>query len=900
MVKKTAHIISHSHWDREWYMSLEEHRYYLVKLFDDLLDTLKKDASFYSFHLDGQTIMVDDYLKVRPHKEEEVKKYIQEGRLVIGPWYILQDAFLTSSEANVRNLLYGMKETRVLGQEAVIGYFPDTFGIYGQAPQLMKQANIEVTAFGRGVTPTGFNNQVFHSDDYSSPYSEMIWEAPDGSSVLGILFANWYSNGNEVPIDAKEAKQFWNQKLGDASKFASTSQLLFMNGCDHQPLQKDITKAIERANELFTDVTFKHSNFYEYIEALKTELPKELQTIQGELRNQKTDGWSTLVNTASARIYLKQANDRCQILLEKVVEPLGLLTKDHAFHRDFVEYYWKLLMENHPHDSICGCSVDEVHREMVTRFEKVEKGALKFVEEQAREIATNIQTVHEHKSAIPLVILHTSGNSTSHVITKKVAIKKIYFDEVNFKDIPETLKADSLPFFQIELADKTTLPVSVKDLGVNFGYELPMDKFRKPYYAREIEVSFLLESPIQMGYEVCYLVPNNKQVKVDGEGKGIWNAQANKLENERLSVMIHEDGTYSIDDKQTNYQYRQLGVYEDIGDIGNEYMFKASGDGKKERTKGKATSIQVLEDNINRASIVIHSTLSVPIEADKQLETERANLVWHPERQSQRKEEKTELALETILTLERRATGLKVKVTIHNTAKDHRLRALFPVGEGNRDHYADSIFEIVKRPNQPEEMWSNPTFDQHMQRFVSLDDKKKGLTIATKGLHEYEIIENGTIAVTLLRSVGELGDWGVFETPEAQCLGRNEAEFMIIPHQGDVLSSNAYKTAYQYPLLPTVLQIEQNEGGQPPEKSLFEWTGEGLVLTTNKPSEDLKGTVLRWVNVLDTDQVLNLKMSEAQGIYRSTILEEKKERIAQNSVDLIIKAKEIITLFIEY
>ncbi|MED4165056.1 alpha-mannosidase, partial [Halalkalibacterium halodurans] len=130
MMKKTAHIISHSHWDREWYMPFECHRYYLIQLMDDLLELFATDPNFRSFHMDGQTIMLEDYLNIRPEKEAEVRKYIQDGRLVIGPWYILQDAFLTSAEANVRNLLYGIKDTETFGQKREqIGYFPDTFGI---------------------------------------------------------------------------------------------------------------------------------------------------------------------------------------------------------------------------------------------------------------------------------------------------------------------------------------------------------------------------------------------------------------------------------------------------------------------------------------------------------------------------------------------------------------------------------------------------------------------------------------------------------------------------------------------------------------------------------------------------------------------------------------------------
>lgn len=893
MENKTAHIISHSHWDREWYMSLEEHRYYLVKLFDDLLEQLAQDPGFHSFHLDGQTIMVDDYLQVRPDKGEEVKRYIREGRLIIGPWYILQDAFLTSSEANVRNLLYGMKDTKKLGQEGTLGYFPDTFGIYGQAPQLLQQAHIDVAAFGRGVTPTGFNNQVHHGDEFSSPYSEMKWEAPDGSNVLGILFANWYSNGNEIPAGKAEAEAFWEKKLADAEKFASTSQLLFMNGCDHQPLQRDIVKAIGTANELIPNVTFKHSSFKEYIDEVKKELPDELQTIRGELRNQKTDGWSTLVNTASARIYLKQANDRCQTLLERVFEPMGLLVEDKKLHRDFGEFYWKMLMENHPHDSICGCSVDGVHREMETRFEKVEKGALRYVTEQAREIASDISTTHHNPEAIPLILFYTDGKASTQVIREKVMVQKIYFDELDFRQIPNKLKSTPLPSFVLEKEDGTTLPVHVKEKGVTFGYDLPGDGFRKPYYAKEIDITFAIESPIHIGYETCYLVPGED---TPPEENLMWHQSEQKLENEHICVAVHKNGSYSILDKHTGYHYESLGMYEDMGDIGNEYMFKASNDGIVFTTKQQTSTVNLVDNNPYRASIEIESRISVPKQADEQLELERQDLVWHPERKAGRHEEEVFLTFKTLLVLEKGSKGLKVEVTIDNQAKDHRLRALFPVGTGNQYHFADSVFEVVKRPNQPESQWINPTFDHHMQRFVSLDDHEKGLTIAGKGLHEYEIVDGKSIAVTLLRSVGELGDWGVFETPEAQCLGLHKAEFMVIPHRGNVIESRAFNEAYHYPLTPTVVQVEQGEGRNEKTSNLFKWSGDALVLTACKPAEEGMGIIVRWFNPTDEPQELSVEGDE---VYLSTILEEKKECLGQGNVERTIRPKEIITVLIQ-
>ncbi|WRP06280.1 alpha-mannosidase [Rossellomorea aquimaris] len=893
MKNKTAHIISHSHWDREWYMSLEEHRYYLVKLFDDLLEQLAQDPGFHSFHLDGQTIMVDDYLQVRPDKEEEVKRYIREGRLIIGPWYILQDAFLTSSEANVRNLLYGMKDTKKLGQQSTLGYFPDTFGIYGQAPQLLRQANIDVAAFGRGVTPTGFNNQVHHSDEFSSPFSEMKWQAPDGSNVLGILFANWYSNGNEIPADQGEAEEYWKKKLSDVEKFASTSQLLFMNGCDHQPLQKDIVKAIATANELRPDVTFKHSSFKEYIDEVKKELPDELQTIRGELRNQKTDGWSTLVNTASARVYLKQANDRCQTLLERVLEPMGLLVKDKRLHRDFAEFYWKMLMENHPHDSICGCSVDSVHREMETRFEKVEKGVMRYVTEQAREIASGISTTHHNPDAIPLILFFTDGKPSTRVIREKMMVQKIYFDELDFRQIPKKLDSIPLPSFVIERGDGSTIPVHVKEKGISFGYDLPGDGFRKPYYAKEIDITFALESPIHIGYETCYLVPGED---IPHKENLMWHPSEQRLENEHICVTVHENGTYSLLDKQTGFHYENLGMYEDVGDIGNEYMFKASSDGIAFTTKRQISTLNIVENNPYCASVEIESKISVPKQADEQLDIERRDLVWHPDRQAGRHEEEVLLTFKTLLVLEKGSKGLKVEVTIDNQAKDHRLRALFPVGKGNLYHFADSVFEVVKRPNQPESQWINPTFDHHMQRFVSLGDHEKGLTIAGKGLHEYEIVDGKSIAVTLLRSVGELGDWGVFETPEAQCLGLHKAEFMVIPHRGNVIESRAFNEAYHYPLTPTVVQVEQGEGRNEKTSNLFKWSGDALVLTACKPAEEGMGIIVRWFNPTDEPQELSVEGDE---VYLSTILEKKKESLGHGNVERTIRPKEIITVLIQ-
>lgn len=145
-----------------------------------------------------------------------------------------------------------------------------------------------------------------------------------------------------------------------------------MNGCDHQPVQLDVTKAIALANQLYPDYEFVHSCFEDYLSDLANDLPENLSTVQGEITSQETDGWYTLANTASARIYLKQANTRVSRQLENITEPLAAMAYEvtSTYPHDQLRYAWKTLMQNHPHDSICGCSVDSVHREMMTRFEK--------------------------------------------------------------------------------------------------------------------------------------------------------------------------------------------------------------------------------------------------------------------------------------------------------------------------------------------------------------------------------------------------------------------------------------------------------------------------------------------------------------------------------------------------
>jgi alpha-mannosidase len=901
MNKIKAHIISHSHWDREWYMPYEKHHVKLVKLMDNILELFDKDPEFKSFHLDGQTIILEDYLQVRPEMQEKVTKYIKEGKLCVGPWYILQDEFLTSSESNIRNLLIGMRDAKRFGKVTMVGYFPDAFGNIGQAPQILKQAGMKGVAFGRGVKPVGFDNQVLEVDEYESPFSEMLWQSPDGSSMLGILFANWYSNGIEIPVDEKEAKEFWDKHLKDVERFASTNQYLFMNGCDHQPVQKDLSDALNTARKLYPDVNFVHSNFEDYIDSVNAALTKQLSVVRGELRSQETDGWWTLANTASSRIYIKQMNQKNQVALEKLAEPLSAFasTLGYEYPHHLFNYAWKTLMQNHPHDSICGCSVDEVHREMVSRFEKSMAVSEELITESSKYISEKIDTAcftSYGSDSKPFVIYNTTGWDKTGVVEVLVDIERQYrgalvasYEQMEAVDISNWVLVDS---------KGNEVEFSIEDLGSNFGYDLPDDRFRKPYMARTLKVTFEAEKVPALGYSTYALVrSNNKNVMA----KSLVTSE-NQMENDYIKVNINSDGTLNVTDKATGHTFEDICYYENVGDIGNEYIFKQAEEDKAIVTKGMAADIKLVEDSPYRAVYEITHCLIIPESADELLQEEMKKTIVITDRKAKRSNKTVELKIVTLVSLEKGSRGVKVKASFENKAMDHRLRVLFPTELSADTHFVDSIFEVAKRKNKPSKSWKNPSNCQHQQCFISVDDIECGLTIANFGLNEYEVLRDGrnTIAVTILRAVGELGDWGYFPTPEAQCIGQQSVEFEIIPHKGNLIDSGAFIEAYQFQVPFISCQTAVRSGTIPAEQSFLEWSGSSLALTGVKQSQETGDLIVRWYNTDVTECNLEIKPAlETHKVYLSNVIEEQVSEIDKQEPgqwSTKVKKAEIITL----
>ncbi len=384
----TLHLISHTHWDREWHQTFQQFRLRLVQLVDRLLDILDTDSHYQHFMLDGQTIVIEDYLHIRPEREADLRRYVQNGRILIGPWYILPDEFLVSPEATIRNLLEGDRIAKQFGPKMMIGYIPDPFGHIGQMPQILRGFGIQTASLWRGV-------------DAARQPNEFWWQSPDGSRVLMGFLRLGYGNAAGVLGNGPEGFVAAACSLRDLlATHTGGEHLLLMHGVDHQEAQPGTAEAVAYAAGKLDGDQLIHSNLPYYFACVQASMDLEkLPVVCGELRSPRNA--PMLPGVLSARMWIKQRNWVCQTLLEKWAEPFsvwaqavrGVRPVDGLRHPEAVlRQAWRLLMQCHPHDSICGCSIDQVHDEMRPRFDQVEQMAEEITRQSLEALAGTIAT----------------------------------------------------------------------------------------------------------------------------------------------------------------------------------------------------------------------------------------------------------------------------------------------------------------------------------------------------------------------------------------------------------------------------------------------------------------------------------------------------------------------------
>lgn len=855
--KKTAHIISHSHWDREWYMPFEKHRVRLVDLFDDLIKTMEENPDYTYYHMDGQYIPIEDYLEIRPYMKDRLQKLVREGRIKIGPWYVLQDEYLTSGEANVRNMLYGIRLCREFGAEPVsCGYFPDAFGNVSQAPQIVRGFGFDNAVFGRGVNDImsiDAANNGGQMDRQGIPNSELIWRSPDGSEVIGVLMANWYCNAMELPTDPEKLAERIERIASGAEKVALTPHLLGMNGCDHQPVQTDLHEVIKTANRAQDKVEVKQSNFTDYVDAIRP-YKDSFPIYEGEINGQLSSGSCPLICTASAHIDIKQDNHDVQHLLERIAEPLSATAMlfGGEYKQDFFLYAWKKLMQNHPHDSICACSCDEVYDEMKVRFAKA-----KACGEELRDSALNyLESQIDTRLDSDKAIIVFSNEPNSAVSTVKVNV------DFDLDDTPEA----------IAVFDKNgnEIPSTFKIIENQFAYTLPRHTFRKARYVNRFEVEMQIKTH-GVGYDVYAI--KRQAPSSDCAVKHTCNS----AENEFLAIKFNLNGTVDITDKRSGISYREQNLFEDTQDRGNLYNYvQPTGD---VALTNKDISASISIDRVTPWSVTFKCDIPLNINAD----------------------------LTSYVTLSKGVARVDFKTRITNRADDHRLRALFPSDIETSSVFSEGQFDVVQRDIEPSVFWKNPCNAQRTQAFVSLesDQSEQSLIIANRGLCEYEVLRDGrnTLAITLLRAIGDIGDWGVFPSPKGQMKGSYELEYSFIPYEKSE-RSEAYALGYgfAYPSL-CAISSESHKGRLPSSLELISFNDEYIRMSALKKAEYTNGLVIRFFNTHTESLPLTLTLAP---IFRKATLIDLGEAfiselsISDSKLNLDIGAKKIVTIELIY
>lgn len=815
---RNIHVISHTHWDREWYLPFQLFRLKLVHLVDGMLDLLEHDKEFKYFMLDGQTIVLDDYLQMRPEKENVLREHIRKGRIIIGPWHILPDMFLVGPEAHIRNLQQGDRTARKFGPKMMIGYMPDSFGHIGQVPQVLRGFGIEVASLWRGV--------------YDGP-AEFWWQAPDGSRVLMAYLREGYGNGADLPADnLDQFARMIDDKGNSLAPFSKTSDFLVMYGTDHMEPPPNTSEAIAYADEMLKDSHVIHSTMQQYVAAVSATIRKhniELPTVVGELRACKR--MPLLPGVLSTRIWIKQRNHACENLLTHWAEPFTtwqemIADKNPAdLHRKsgILNQTWRLLMENHPHDSICGCSVDQVHQEMKVRFDQVEQVGEEITRQALESLAGCIASDKEFQSTNPgpaaaVVVFNPSSFSRTDCVSATVELPP---NVTEFDLVDEA--GNLLPYQERGLGSHEIINLDLDTRGFQTAFGNISDGRGAGMTIQDIKIrrqggEVFIETIMAEGGEPNLTVWNSGRKQIEGFFADptitLYHVRARSTSATQLVTTIkdvpgHGYRTFWIRPLPTETKHPirlgfmaslllplgRLPFFQKLATrkryskppfkIANDFFeLEALRDGTltilDKRTSlayrglnhfldggdcgdeynycppaaDRGISARLKRVNITRGSVQHTLEIEMELLSPLTLATDRKS----------RSKEKVTSPITTTVTLSTGVPRVDIHTRVDNRARDHRLRVHFPAPFTADIGSHDGHFEVVDRkigvPPFDETWVEQPRPEVPQRAFTSVTGGKSGLTIANRGLTEVEVLKNSAgnaeIAVTLLRCVGWL------------------------------------------------------------------------------------------------------------------------------------------------
>ena len=890
-MKRKIHVIPHSHWDREWYFTTSRSKVYLMKDLGDVLNTLENDPEFKYFMVDAQGSLLDDYIKWRPQDKERISKLVNDGRLVIGPWYTQTDQLVISGESIVRNMYYGMKRCESFGKYMNVGYVPDSFGQSGNMPQIYRQFGIEDTLFWRGVS----DDMVKHTD-----YN---WRGDDGSVVFTTQIPFGYYIGGNIPEEPEENEEFWQKEcLEKAGGRSATRHIYFPNGFDQAPVRTNLPQLVKERNEKDPENEYVISCIEDYIKDVKSENP-ELEEVQGELVIAKHMRMHKSI--FSSRSDLKVMNTQIQNYVTNVMEPLLTISYNlgNEYPHEAVAEIWKLLFENAAHDSIGSCISDTANEDVYVRYKQARDIAVNLVELHSRLIATNVK----NDADMTFTAINTLPQKR-----KDTVIVKTYVPGGKFAIIDE--KGNDVDYTIIKSRDLTDYVLS-QTIMLD-----PSRKFYVPDQVLEVTMAIKANDVPALGY-VQYSIDTQKDSHKETADKKV-------LENKYYTIEVEENGSLTIVDKANNVTYKNQGILVENGDDGDSFNYSPPRKDMEVFSNESKCTVKISGSDIYDQA-EIHFDMVVPADLDERAEGKVS----------------VTMLVDMTVALRKDSKVIDFNVKVDNKGLSHRLCVLFDSQIVSAFNYADQQFGLIKRPNYYEkEMklymesmnnktekkagiqelanWANdqstwqepPISIEPTQSYVSLTDGKTGIAVIPQGVREYEVLDDSKIRLTLFRTYGFMGKENliyrpgrasgerIIETPAAQLLKEMEFNFGFTSYAGDINDSDIDTLAKQY---NTNLEVytyaeflngrlifsqREIEGQNAKIHSLFETEG-NLVVSAVKKAEEDDGYIIRLYNGkdhkdLDDKIKFNFDIKEA---YYTNLKEEKTEEIKVENNTISVK-----------
>jgi 2-O-(6-phospho-alpha-D-mannosyl)-D-glycerate hydrolase len=732
-----------------------------------VLGELERDERL-RFTLDGQLATVDDYLEIRPEAEERIRRLVRSGRLAIGPWQTLVDEFLVDGETIARNLETGLARAAELGGTMRVGYLPDMFGHVAQMPQILRAAGLETAVVWRGVPEA----VAFH---------RFVWESPDGSSVVAEYLPGGYGNAAYVqdPETLEERYRSW---------FGS-DDILGMVGTDHMPLVRGLP-----ANAHVGTLA-------EYLSAASAD---GLPTWRGEMRSAARA--NLLPGVVSARIDLKAACSRAERGLERYAEPLQTLYGDDD-PEPFLRQAWARMFQNAAHDSICGCSADEVSAQVLVRYAEAEQIAHELTQRALRRIATQVP-----RGAFAVV------NPSPWARTDLVELELVVPDdwEAVALELPDGTQVATQELRRQDplLWEQTLVAAAVPEAIARrlHGREL-FGRYVKGYRIEDGRaVLDVGDEPDPEWLDVEQMMEDVEVATVEGTWELRVVARPKRTVVAALPASplgwtsvrpVHVPGTVPGTCPEPAMVPRLVRGK----DIGDSYNYAPPEDDQLVDTP-LAERRETVEDGPLRRIDVVHRTY-----------------VW----------DGYEVATATRLEQRAHEPFLRVRIEFDNPCDDQRVRVHVPLRDAAETSLAEGQFAFVERGRHPEGGYGE----------VALATYPAGSLVAAGGIvlllehvTEYELLD-GELALTVLRSTGLISRndnryredpaGPSLPIPAAQLRGPWSFSFAYLPAVDDVLE---HADAFRLPFVTAAGRGADGELGSETGPAL---DGHGVVLTSLRP-----------------------------------------------------------------